>query len=160
MDQKTDKKGAAVRFPPPLVFLLAILLSFLLHRILPLSFPLGDWLSYLGGAILFASILLLANLFFAFRRAKTHIEPWKPTSHIITTGVYAYSRNPIYLAFCLITVGIALLVNSVWVFVSMFPSAYLIYLIAIKKEEAYLAAKFGQEYLDYKESVSRWLSLF
>ncbi len=157
MAQEKDIKGAAVRFPPPLVFLILIVLALILHRIFPLSFPYAEWLSYLGSAVLFGSALLLASLFFAFRRVKTHIEPWKPTSHIITTGIFGYSRNPIYLAFCLISFGLALLVNSVWVLLSILPSAYLVYVIAIKKEESYLAQKFGEEYLDYKRQVRRWL---
>ena len=157
MDQASDKKGAAVRFPPPLVFVISILCSLLFHWFYPLSISSIDCLGYLGGVIVLASILLLAKVFFAFRRAKTHIEPWKPTKHIITTGLFAYSRNPIYLAFCLITIGTALLINSVWTLISVFPAAYILYVIAIKKEEAYLSAKFGQEYLDYKTRVRRWL---
>lgn len=157
MDQASDKKGAAVRFPPPLVFVISILCSLLFHWFYPLSISSIVWLGYLGGGILLTSILLLAKVFFAFRRAKTHIEPWKPTKHIITTGLFAYSRNPIYLAFCLITIGTALLINSVWTLISVFPAAYILYVIAIKKEEAYLSAKFGQEYLDYKTRVRRWL---
>jgi len=157
MAQEKDIKGAAVRFPPPLIFLILIFLAFLLHLALPLSFPFAEWLGYLGSALLLGSTLLLANLFFTFRRAKTHIEPWKPTSQIITTGIFAYSRNPIYLAFCLISIALALLVNSVWVLFSVLPSAYLVYVIAIKKEEVYLAEKFGEDYLNYKRQVRRWL---
>ncbi len=157
MVQEKDTKGAAVRFPPPLIFLILIALALILHRIFPLSLPVTDWIGYLGSAVLLGSVLLLANLFFTFRRAKTHIEPWKPTSHIITTGIFGYSRNPIYLAFCLISLGLALLINSVWVLLSILPSAYLVYVIAIKKEEIYLAEKFGDEYRDYKRQVRRWL---
>lgn len=157
MDQEKDKKGAAVGFPPPLVFLIVMLVAYVIHLFWPLTLPFSDALIYLGVTVLILSLLLLANLFLAFRRVKTHIEPWKPTSHIITTGIFAYSRNPIYLVFCLINIGFALMVSSVWLLISVFPSAYFVYLIAIKKEEIYLAEKFGEEYLDYKRQVRRWL---
>lgn len=157
MNQEIDKRGAAVNFPPPLVFLIVMSLAYVLHLFLPLALPYSDVLIYLGAAVLVLSFILLGNLFLAFRRVKTHIEPWKPTSHIITKGIFAYSRNPIYLVFCLLSLGFALILNSVWLLISIFPSAYLVYQIAIKKEEMYLEKKFGEEYLSYKRQVRRWL---
>lgn len=152
-----DKHGAGVKFPPPLIFLLILLAAYCCHIWLPLTMPFPSLLSAVGMGFLLLSCVLLSKLFFDFRRAKTHIEPWKPTSHIITTGIFAYSRNPIYLAFCFISIGLALIVNSVWILCSVFLSAYLVYVIAIKKEESYLEAKFGESYLVYKRRVRRWI---
>jgi protein-S-isoprenylcysteine O-methyltransferase Ste14 len=93
----------------------------------------------------------------SFRRAGTAIEPWKPTTSIVTTGFYGWSRNPIYAGFCLINIGIGIASNSIWIFVSFIPAAFLLYHVAIAKEEAYLAEKFGEEYLTYKNKVRRWV---
>jgi protein-S-isoprenylcysteine O-methyltransferase Ste14 len=93
----------------------------------------------------------------SFRRAGTAIEPGKPTTSIVTTGFYAWSRNPIYAGFCLINIGIGIASNSLWIFVSFIPAAFFLYHVAIAKEEAYLEGKFGEEYLAYKKKVRRWV---
>ena len=91
-----------------------------------------------------------------FRKARTHIEPWKPSTALVTSGLFSFSRNPIYLAFCIITVGVGLLVNSLWVVISALPVAVLIQELVIRKEAAYLENQFGDEYLEYKNRVRRW----
>ena len=99
-------------------------------------------------------VILVAQ---SFKHAETNIEPWKPTTRIISTGIYAYSRNPVYAGFCLVSIGIGIFFNSFWILISFIPSAILVYYVAIKKEEIYLEKKFGEEYLYYKNKVRRWL---
>jgi len=105
---------------------------------------------------LLASLSLAIITLFEFFRNKTHIEPWKPTSSIISTGVFRYSRNPIYLAFCLALLAGGLLLDSWWGIVAIAPLAWLLQVLVIRKEEVYLEAKFGECYLDYKRRVRRW----
>ena len=157
MNTQTDSKGAAVKFPPPLIFLSVIILAYAIHYFLPIGLGDSSILKYAGvlAIALGMAVILLAGL--DFRRAGTHIEPWKPTTRILSKGVYHYSRNPIYLAFCIIQTGIALFLNSFWILISFILSAFLVYHIAIKKEERYLEKKFGEEYLSYKNKVRRWL---
>ncbi len=155
--QNNDEKGAAVKFPPPLLFLLLILIAYSFHYLYPLTLGLSLVGKYLGTLIILSAIGMVVYISRIFSRAKTSIEPWKPTTALISTGVYAYSRNPIYTLFCFITIGIGVFLNSLWVFVSFIPAAMLVYLIAIKKEEIYLEKKFGEEYLLYKRKVRRWL---
>ncbi|WDE07100.1 isoprenylcysteine carboxylmethyltransferase family protein [Thalassomonas viridans] len=157
MDVKDGNKGAAVKFPPPLVFLLFMLLGGGINRYWPLAIADISWLKYFGGALAVAGFAVTFHISRAFKRADTSIEPWKPTTAIISSGYFAYSRNPIYSSFCLITVGLGLFYNSVWVLISFLPSAWVVYLLAIKKEEAYLERKFGEQYLAYKKRVRRWL---
>jgi len=154
---ENDKKGAAVKFPPPLVFLLFMLLGWSAQNYWPLTITEADWLRYLGATLAVSGFMITFLISRAFKRADTSIEPWKPTSHIISKGFFAYSRNPIYSAFCLITIGVGLYLNSIWVLISFIPSAALVYQLAIKKEEAYLEQKFGDEYLAYKRKVRRWI---
>jgi len=155
--EKSDKKGAAVKFPPPVIFLIAMALAFGLHSIYPLNMGLPIMAQYLGGVIILLALVLVFYISKMFARTKTSIEPWKPTTAIISTGIYSYSRNPIYVAFCLVPVGLGLVMNSAWLLLSFIPAAYLVYVIAIKKEERYLEEKFGEEYLAYKGKVRRWL---
>lgn len=157
MNIEDDKKGAAVKFPPPLIFLLLLLAGYGLQHFWPISIGGSSGLKYIGGgvAMLGAGIVILVAQ--SFKHAETNIEPWKPTTRIISTGIYAYSRNPVYAGFCLVSIGIGIFLNSFWILISFIPSAILVYYVAIKKEEIYLEKKFGEEYIYYKNKVRRWL---
>ena len=151
-----DRKGAAVRFPPPLVFAIGLLSGWGLQAGLPLGFerPLSQllgWVAILSGAML----ILLAQL--ALHRAGTSIEPWKPTTTIVTRGIYAWSRNPIYVAMALVSAGIGLVLNNAWMALSSLPALFIVYWIAVRKEERYLEEKFGTGYSEYRQKVRRWL---
>lgn len=154
---KIDQDSAKVKLPPPLVALAAILIGELLTWILPvaiipegLRFPLG-LLFVVGGIALF---LYCAT---RFKKAGTGIPPWTTTTKIITSGVYQYSRNPIYVAFGMVVLGIAFAVNSLWMALMLVPFVIIINKTAIEKEEKYLEEKFKEEYLTYKQKVRRWL---
>jgi protein-S-isoprenylcysteine O-methyltransferase Ste14 len=157
MNEDQDRKGAGVKFPPPLIFLSAILLGYAMHYVSPLLIGDAIGLIIAGAVQVITAVIVIFIVAVTFRRIKTHIEPWKPTSSIVSTGIFAVSRNPVYLAFCWINIGIGLILNSWWVLLSFVPAAILVYLIAIKPEEDYLERKFGDEYLRYKLRVRRWL---
>lgn len=152
-----DEKGAAVKFPPPLIFLLSILSAYGIHYLKPLNIGASLEVKIVGILMILLALAAIAYISRIFSKAQTSIEPWKPTIAIISTGFYAWSRNPIYVIFCFATVGLGLLLDSYWVLLSFLPSAVLVYFIAIRKEEAYLERKFGEEYLLYKKRVRRWL---
>lgn len=157
MNTDKDEKGAAVKFPPPLIFLLLILFAYGVHCYYPVNIGMPVTLKYIGWFVIVFAFSLVIFISRIFKRVETHIEPWEPTTAIISTGIYAYSRNPIYVAMCLSTIGTGLILNSLSVLLSFIPSAVLIFFVAIKKEEVYLQQKFGEEYLQYKNSVRRWL---
>ncbi len=152
-----DKKGAAVKFPPPLLFLTVMGLAYAVNDLRPLGLGGSSALSYIAALFISLGAVVIALAFFYFRQAQTHIEPWKPTTAIISSGIFSYSRNPIYLAFCFIQIGAGIFLNNAWMLISVLLSAFLVYHIAIKKEEAYLDAKFGEGYIGYKNRVRRWL---
>jgi len=156
-----DKKGAAVKFPPPLIFFCLMLFGYGIQYLYPLTIEetIGESLAIRYFAIVMILIGMSIALYslFQFFKAKTHVEPWQPTTSIITSGLFAYSRNPIYLSFCMLTIGTSIAFNNLWMLLSTIPSAYLVYVIAIKKEEQYLEKKFGEEYLAYKTKVRRWI---
>ncbi len=80
-----------------------------------------------------------------------------PTTAIVRTGPYRFGRNPIYLAFSLLHLGIAIWVNSLWLIATLIAAVALMALVVIPREERYLEGRFGAEYRDYKASVRRWL---
>jgi len=157
MNIEDDKNGAGVKFPPPLIFLILLLAAYGLQYFWPIGIGSSAGLKYIGAGVgmLGIGIAILLNRF--FNRVDTNIEPWKPTTTIISTGIYSCSRNPVYAGFCLVPIGMGIFLDSFWILFSFIPSAILVYYIAIRKEEAYLEKKFGEEYLHYKSKVRRWL---
>jgi len=142
---------------PPVVYLGSILLGLLLHFVWPL--PL---VRHAVGAPIGAGMVLMAiGLFIAavrtFRAAGTPVPGNQPTTTIVPTGPYRFSRNPIYLAFSTLQVGIALWVGSLWLLVTLVPALALMSFWVIPREERYLEARFPSEYMPYKGSVRRWL---
>jgi protein-S-isoprenylcysteine O-methyltransferase Ste14 len=152
-----DKKGAAVKFPPPLIYLLSTLLTFGVHRLYPLGIGHPHPVRIVGIALMVAGLGVLLWISLLFRRAQTSIEPWRPTHTIITSGIFAWSRNPVYVTLSGMQIGAGLFLNSLWVLFGSVISLLAVYLIAVRKEEIYLEQKFGEEYLRYKKTVRRWL---
>jgi protein-S-isoprenylcysteine O-methyltransferase Ste14 len=157
MNDAEDRRGPGLKFPPPLLVVVVIGLGYVADWLMPLPITAGDLLWLTGIAIIVISAMLALSALFHFLEAKTHVEPWHPTTTIIEKGVFRYSRNPIYLAFCSATVGSGLALNSWWVVVGVVPLAYLLQRLVIRREEAYLENKFGKVYLDYKQRVRRWI---
>ena len=157
MNSDRDEKGAAVKFPPPLIFMFLLFSAYGIHCFYPINVGISSGFENVGLLVALLALVLIIYISRTFTRVETNIEPWKPTTTIISTGIYAYSRNPIYVAFCLVPIGIGIFLNSFWILFSFLPSAVLVYFIAIKKEEDYLEKKFGAEYVQYKNRVRRWL---
>ncbi len=151
----TDVANAGL-FRPPIIYLASILIGIAAHLIWPL--PL---LSTLGTPLGIVVVLLALLLFTAsvreFRAAGTCVRGNQPTHAIVSTGPYRFSRNPIYVSFSLLQLGIAFWVDNLWVAVTLLGSLTLTTLVVIAREERYLEQMFGALYLDYKASVRRWL---
>lgn len=146
-----------MRFPPPLVFLGVTVASLALQHIVPVSLGSAPGLAWTGAALVVLGLVLIGVAAASFHRAKTHIEPWKPTARIISHGIFAYSRNPIYVAFGVMQIGIGLWLSNAWTVLTVTVSVILVFYIAVRNEEKYLEGKFGDQYLKYKREVRRWL---
>jgi protein-S-isoprenylcysteine O-methyltransferase Ste14 len=156
--QPTEERDTAgVVAPPPLVYLGGLAVGFALELLLPGTSVPGAVRWILGGVLLVAGLVLLGSFNAAFQRKGTAVEPWKPTTAIVTTGPYRLTRNPAYLGMALVYIGIALLADSLWVLVPLPVVLLIIDRMVIAREERYLERKFGQEYLDYKRRVRRWI---
>ena len=153
-DPDNDQRGPGVRVPPPVMVASSVLLGVGLDLIIPLTL---SKVVYWPGIIMMGAAVLLALVCVGqFLRAKTHIEPWQPTSRIIISGVYRFSRNPIYLAMFLFQVGLGLWLANGWILLCGSLTLRLLSHFVIRKEEAYLQAKFGAEYQAYMQQVRRW----
>jgi protein-S-isoprenylcysteine O-methyltransferase Ste14 len=142
---------------PPLVYLGSIALGVILHFVRPVSlFPRGvSW--RFGAALVLFAIGVFVFAVRTFRAAGTPVPGNQPTTKIVVSGPYRFSRNPIYLAFSLFLLGIALWVNSLWLVLALFVAVAIMSLVVIPREERYLEARFPSEYSPYKASVRRWL---
>ena len=156
-EEQEDQKGAAVKFPPPAIFVIFIFVAAGLDTIWPLGMGVPASFKVVGIAMVLFAVAVAILVNGSFKRSGTAIEPWKPTTKIVTTGFFAWSRNPIYTGFCLFNVGIGIAFNNFWIFISFIPAAILVYYVAIAKEEAYLEKKFGEDYNAYKNKVRRWI---
>lgn len=144
--------------PPPLIFAGALLLALAIDLVL---FRVRTGLSETARFALFAVLIVAAGALIAaalarFRRARTPVEPWKPSTAIVINGVYAFTRNPIYLGMALAYVALALLFDSFIALLFLGPVLVIMTTGVIAREERYLNAKFGDEYRRYKASVRRW----
>jgi protein-S-isoprenylcysteine O-methyltransferase Ste14 len=156
-DPQPERDSAGVIAPPPLIYLGGLAVGFVIEALLPGSSVPGAvrWVG--GGVLVVAGLALLASFNTAFGRKGTAVEPWKPTTAIVTTGPYRLTRNPAYLGMALLYVGIALLAGAVWALVPLPFVLIVIDRAVIAREERYLERKFGREYLDYKAGVRRWI---
>lgn len=150
-------KGPGVKIPPPLIFLFMVAAGYWLDLYYPLAIPWPEFALFIGVFLIVGAVSFALIAVYQFWRAKTHIEPWKPASSLMLGGVFAYSRNPIYLSFIIITLGIGLVLNNIWILFSAGPLLIALSFLVVKKEELYLERIFGDLYVDYKKRVRRWL---
>jgi protein-S-isoprenylcysteine O-methyltransferase Ste14 len=142
---------------PPLVYLGAIALGLLLHCAWPVRLVSDGVSMPLGATVVLVAVALFVYAVRTFRTAGTPVPGNRPTTTIVRAGPYRWSRNPIYLAFSLLQLGIACWVNSLWLLVTLIPAVALMSFVVIPREEHYLETRFPSDYLPYKASVRRWL---
>jgi len=123
----------------------------------PTTFAQGAF-RWIPGAMIFAAgIALTIGGFITQKRAGTDPIPFNPSTRIVAHGFYRFTRNPMYLGFALATFGLAILVDSIWMLFAVPIGLVLIDRLVIAREERYLERKFGEEYLNYKRRVRRWI---
>lgn len=151
--------GAAVRIPPPLVYLGGVILGVLIHAFvspLPMELSAG-WRIALTLAATLPAVVLLAGAIGLFRRTGQDPKPWEPTPVIIRDGVYRFTRNPMYLGLAFVQAAIGFALANAWIVILVPVVLGIVHVTAIRHEEAYLERKFADEYHRYKASVRRWI---
>jgi protein-S-isoprenylcysteine O-methyltransferase Ste14 len=153
------QEGAEIHFPPPLIYVGGLVLGIVGARLLHLPNlgletnvreVLGAALGLLGLAVSFAGAGL-------FLRRGTAIIPYKPASELVTSGIYRWTRNPMYLGLALIYAGIAVFLNGLVALLLLPLVLAIIQTQVIVKEEAYLKRTFGSDYVSYKNQVRPWI---
>src|SRR5262249_21526207 len=140
---------------PTIVFLCAILAGIALNQAFPL--PVVPWtIGLLGPFVTLCAVLLFTLSVREFRAAGTSVRGTKHTTTIVRTGPYRLSRNPIYLSFILLMVGLALWLDDLWLFLTLIPATSFIVVVVIPREERFLERNFHDQYSSYKAVVRRW----
>jgi protein-S-isoprenylcysteine O-methyltransferase Ste14 len=156
MSGEADAPNVVVH--PPVALGVAIVIAFAANWVCPLPFLHPDIPHVeLGLIVILLAFLLVRWAVQTFRNAKTNLLTNRATLTIVSTGPFAYSRNPIYVGALLGLVGLAIAVNSLWFLVALAAIFVILAIGVVAREEAYLARKFGQTYLDYKAQVRRWI---
>lgn len=153
-----EKDHADVLLPPPVALALCVAAAWLADRVRPAPFlqP-GSPLLPLGGALIALGLAIMLWAFLHFRLARTSVLPNRPTTAILSTGPFRYSRNPIYAGMFVMVVGFAVALDSLWQFAALAALFAVLRWGVVAREEAYLTRKFGDAYLDYARQVRRWL---
>ena len=152
-DQKVANAGL---MRPPLIYLAAILLGLLGHVLWRDRFVSRVIGLPAGALLVVASVALFVSARRAFNAAGTPVPGNQPATAIVGSGPYRFTRNPIYLAFSLVQLGLALLVNSLTMVLTLVLSVGVMALVVIPREERYLAERFPAAYSAYKASTRRW----
>jgi protein-S-isoprenylcysteine O-methyltransferase Ste14 len=152
----TDR--AEVKILPPIVLATALGLQALVAfqfptRFIPNAMALGA-----GAAVVAASVALVLLAVRKIKRAGTAFDSRKPTTSIVATGVYRFTRNPVYFSMILFVVGVGLMLNSPLALLLAIPTGSALCLSAVRPEERDLEGKFGREYRAYRDAVQRWPS--
>jgi protein-S-isoprenylcysteine O-methyltransferase Ste14 len=145
---------------PPLVYLAAIAVSIILWVVYPLPWftrPLSDILFAAGWLAVVGVVLIDVGAMRTLSRGKTTIMPNKASDHLVTSGPFSFTRNPIYLANTLLMIGVGLISGIAWFFIFAIVAAFLTQKLAIEREEKHLEARFGKKYRNYAKRVRRWI---
>ena len=154
-DTGADNPGVITH--PPFLYAGALAVGAALDQLIPLPVlaPGGGLVP--GVALMVLALGLAGWCLGLFRRAGTNVPTSKPATAIVTDGPYRFSRNPIYVALTMLSVGVSLWANSWWMLGLLVPTLVIMNIGVIDREERYLAAKFGDGYLSYKARVRRWI---
>jgi protein-S-isoprenylcysteine O-methyltransferase Ste14 len=157
-DNKQETKGGPLPglLRPPVVFLSAILLGIALNRAWAIHLT-PSRLGLLGPLVTLCAVLLFLLSFREFRAAGTSVRGSERSTTIVRTGPYRVSRNPIYLSFILLVLGLSLWLNNLWLLVTLVPAVGIIAVVVIPREERFLERNYPNQYSSYKASVRRWL---
>jgi len=141
------------------VFVIALLTGVLFrYAWMPLRLPASRALGIVAGLMLIAVAIALAiSARTLMVRTGQSPAPWKPSPELIAQGPYQYTRNPMYVGLTLLTIGVGLALDNLWISLLAIPALTVVHVIAVLPEERYLSGKFGDEYVQYLRRVRRYI---
>jgi protein-S-isoprenylcysteine O-methyltransferase Ste14 len=156
MDGTVDTAQVIVR--PPLAWALAVIVGLALDWLLPLPFlPDGLPAALLGEMVFVIALALFAWAIMTMTRAGSSVPTNRPTTTIVDTGPFRFTRNPIYMGMFLGLIGLAIGFDNLWLLATLVPFVLVIRYGVVAREEDYLERKFGDVYRGYRSRVRRWL---
>ncbi|MEP7072031.1 MAG: isoprenylcysteine carboxylmethyltransferase family protein [Verrucomicrobiota bacterium] len=156
MLMSTSKDHPGVIAFPPLLWLIGAVVSVLVHLLVAWRITHSHIALFLGIALALAAPSLAYSALRVMRAAGTNVDPAKPALVIVRNGPYRFTRNPMYLALCLLQVALGFLLNDWLTLLFVIPLALVLHFGVILREEKYLTAKFGEPYLALTREVRRW----
>lgn len=143
--------------PPPLIYAGPLAVGLLLNLKFPMRFLPRKVAPMLGLTLIGTSVFIISQAYPRMRHAGTNVNPTEPTTVLVTEGPFKYTRNPLYLSLTLFYAGVAALVNTLWA-ILLLPAVLLVMNRGVvAREERYLERKFGEQYIQYKARVRRWI---
>ena len=146
-----------IKIPPPLLVLILVISNYFSSKKIDLiHLPNQNIISFI---IFLIGVLILINPIFKFIKSKTTIDPikFKKVNKLITSGIYKYSRNPMYLGLLMIIISTSIFYLNIFSISTPFFFYFWINRFQIKREEIFLTEKFGKEYLLYMTKTRRWI---
>jgi len=146
-----------LKIPPPILVLILVVSNYFSSRKIDLiHLPNQDIISII---ILLIGMLILINPIFKFIKSKTTIDPikFKKVNKLITSGIYKYSRNPMYLGLLMVVISTSTFYLNFFSITTPFLFYFWINRFQIKREEIFLTEKFDKEYILYKTKTRRWI---
>jgi len=154
-EERADTAG--VRVPPPLIFFFFFSIGLALSHWIPTDYMDAAAAHWVGGVLIAIGVVVALSAVYNFARAGTNLRPDRPSSALVRTGPYRFTRNPMYLSMTIVYVGVALMLQSVWSLVLLPVVIALIQTQVIRREEAYMERRFGADYVRLKREVRRWI---
>jgi protein-S-isoprenylcysteine O-methyltransferase Ste14 len=147
-----------LKVPPPIWLLLFGTLMWALHRLAPGTTLLAHPLNRAGWILVAAGAATIATAMLQFRRARTTVNPNTPAkaSSLVASGIFSYSRNPMYLGLSIALAGWAIVLGTLSPWIALPFFVLVITKLQIEPEEAVLSVLFGAPYRDYCAHVGRW----
>lgn len=142
---------------PPVILLLTILCGIGLHYWMPLAKVLGESWDKVGVSLIVLGILVVIGPATAFRRAATTIKPFHDSSALVVSGLYRYTRNPMYVGMVIVLIGVAVLLGDLSPFIMPFVFVPVLTVRVIRHEEQMLEECFGDDYREFMKTVRRWI---
>jgi protein-S-isoprenylcysteine O-methyltransferase Ste14 len=153
--ESSDSPGV-IAFPP-LIWAIGAVISVLVHFFV-IQVPIMQYGSCLvcGMVLVILAPTLALSALVTMKQAGTNVDPAKPTLTIVRGGPFRFTRNPMYLALCLLQVALGFFLNDWMIVLFVVPLALILHYGVILREERYLTTKFGEPYLELKRNVRRW----
>ena len=157
MTNHTKAKTPGVIAPPPVLYGAALIAALVLNWFWPLPIFRASVVRWLGIAVMALGLAVVLRVFRTMRAAGTNVDPRRPTTAIVTTGLFRFSRNPIYVGLTLTYLGLTLAFNTWWGLVLLVPVLMTMHRGVVLREERYLEQTFGEQYRQYYCRVRRYL---